>query len=134
MDKMSTNARFMQNALTSLNQRSPYTTNLGGLEPAFQQWVRQNNIPYDLNTPATAQDYDMRGFYQGLISGDPRAITGINAFDNQLHYGDTWKTPLHHSFSNESMYATPSAPQWQQDARGWMLVNNAGQILVDERK
>lgn len=99
-----------------------------GSEQFFRMWLAHNNIPFDPNGSAP-QDYDMRGFYQALQQGDPRAMTAINANDKQLHFPDTWKTPEHKTFSNESQWAPPDAPQWTpQDA-----LAQGGRVLVDER-
>ena len=86
-----------------------YNTQLNPLdEMAFRQWVQQNNVPFNPNVPYS--DYNMRAFYQRLQGDDPRATTAINPDDNMVHYPDTWKTPLHETFSSESLYARPSTP------------------------
>lgn len=90
-------------------------------ERAFLSWVRKNGIEV---TP----DYDMRGFYKGLMSGDERASSGISPADGRLHFSDAWKTPLHQSFSNESIYANDKAPHWD----GYRLVGPDGTVYFDE--
>jgi hypothetical protein len=108
------------------NQEPPYHTNLSPEKEAqFQQWVKENNVPFD---PSETADYDMRGFWKGLTSGDPRAQTSVSSFDNRLHFTDTWKTPYHRTFSNESIYATPDAPQWKDDR----LIDKYGNVIADE--
>jgi len=101
------------------------------LDPAAQQefglWVQQNKIPYD---PSPASDYDMAGFYQALKANDPRATTAINVNDHRLHFPDYWKTPYHQSFSNESRWALPTAPRWNESDQ---LVLPNGQVVFDER-
>lgn len=96
-------------------------------EKEFRKWVKDNKVPFD---PASKepQDYDMRGFYRGLMSGDPHAKTGINPNDKQLHFSDYWKTPYHKSFSNESKFATPDAPAWKGDK----LIGKDGAVILDE--
>lgn len=96
-----------------------------GMESDFMKWVKDNSVPL---TP----DYDMRGFYKAMRGGDPRAVTGVNQNDGMLHFTDTWKTPLHHSFSGESIYANPGTqgPRWNPIDQ---LVNAVGQVLFDER-
>lgn len=101
-------------------------------ELEFRSWVDKNKIPFD---PSPMADYDMRGFWQGLKNGDPRATTAINPHDNQIHFTDTWKTPYHKTFSNESIYAPPDAPRWMGDDKsGWKLVDKNGNIVYDESK
>jgi hypothetical protein len=94
---------------------------------AFDKWVADNKVPYD---PSDEADYDMPGFFLGLTSGDPAASTGVNANDGKLHFGDKWKTPYHKSFSNESMWATPAAPSWNEMDQ---LVLPDGTVTYDER-
>lgn len=93
-------------------------------ELAFRSWLQQNNVPFD--PEAKVSDYDMRGFYQGLQSGDPAAKSAINAYDKQLHYPDKWKTPYHESFSNESQWANDNAPRWGD---GDILSNSQGRVI-----
>jgi hypothetical protein len=108
----------------------PYQTFLPpAQEGQFRQWVGANNVPFDPNR--STQDYDMRGFWNALQSGDPRAASAINPNDQQLHYPDTWKTPMHQGFSNQSIYAKDVAPQWIDEAR---LASPGGRILLDETR
>ncbi len=95
----------------------------------FRQWLADKNVPF--NPDARNQDYDMRGYWQGLQQQNPRAMSGVNANDGLLHFSDNWKTPYHASFSNESKYATPSAPQWVNDSQ---LAAPNGRIVFDERR
>lgn len=105
-----------------------YQTKLGLLqEMGFQNWVKENNVPFD---PSPTADYDMRGFYQALQAGDPRAQTGQNANDGKLHYADYFKTPYHESFSGGSKFAAPGAPSWN---RSDQLVMPDGRVVLDER-
>ena len=111
------------NFLSGTAKPGPYTTPLTMLdELKFQNWAKQNKVPM-------TNDYDMRGYWKAMSSGDPRATQTRSAFDNTMHFPDIWKTPLHHSFSNESIYATPNAPGWVGDT----LRDKLGTILVDER-
>jgi hypothetical protein len=107
-----------------------FNTQLNPLdEMAYRQWVQQNQVP--TNPDATApQDYDMRGFYQGLQQGNPKAQSAINPNDSQMHFPDFWKTPLHQTFSNESQWAPANAPAWNEQDQ---LVSQGGRIVVDER-
>lgn len=107
-----------------------YNTPLHPLdEMAFRQWVTQNKVPFDPN--AGASDYDMRGFYRGMQQGDPRATSAIDPNDSRLHYPDFWKTPAHETFSNESQWANPAAPQWTGDDK---LVAPSGRVMFDDRQ
>ena len=81
-------------------------------EEEFQNWVQTHNIPFDPADPFP--DYDMRAYYQDLKSGDTNATPVIDPHDNQIHYPDTHKTPYHETFSNESKYAKPGAPSWNE--------------------
>ncbi len=106
-----------------------YSTDLGDKEPAFQDWVQQNKVPFD--PAAITPDYDMRGFYKALQEGDPKAKEAINPNDNQMHFPDYWKTPYHQSFSAESQWADPAkAPKWNEQDQ---LVTPEGKVVFDER-
>lgn len=103
-----------QSKLTKLNPQD---------EQNFQSWAKRNNAPI-------TADYDMRGFWDALRNKDPRAGTAINPNDKQLHFPDTWKTPLHKSFSGESIYAKPGGPTWNEQDQ---LLDPSGKVLFDER-
>ena len=105
-----------------------YQTVLNPLaELAFQQWVGQNKVPFD---PSPQADYDMRGYYNALSNGRVGG-SEMNANDGQLHYPDTYKTPYHESFSNESQYATKNAPGWNVFDQ---LQDRSGKVVYDEKK
>jgi hypothetical protein len=93
-------------------------------EMAFQQWAAQNKAPI---TP----DYDMRGFYRGVQQQNPRATSAINPNDQRMHYPDYWKMPTHQTFSQDSRWAQPIAPRWNELDQ---LVSPGGRILYDERR
>jgi len=101
------------------------------LDPAremqFREWVAKNGVPFDPNE-ANA-DYDMRGYWQDMLAGRAGG-TQVNANDGLPHYPDTYKTPYHQSFSNESRYALPNAPHWANDHQ---LVDSNGVVVFDER-
>jgi hypothetical protein len=87
----------------------PYITELDPKEEAqFQQWVKSNKIPFD---PSPSSDYDMRGYWKDIASKG-KSETAVNQYDNRIHFPDTYKTPYHESFSNESKYANENAPRW----------------------
>ncbi len=105
-----------------------------GTEQQFRQWVSHNKVPYDTAQPYWAEhnrDYDMRGFYKGLMEGDPHAVSGINPIDKKPHFTDYWKTPYHESFSRESRLATPDAPSWVMDRR---LLDKYSNVFFDVGK
>jgi hypothetical protein len=114
-----------------ISDPSNFRTSLSPDEEAgFQSWLKANRsvpaIREWRDTPRS--DYDMRGFFQALQAGDPRAITGVSPFDRQIHFTDTWKTPYHRTFSNESIYASPDAPHWVGDR----LIDKTGRVVADE--
>lgn len=105
-----------------------YQTKLSPPEEAqFRSWVKTNKVPFEDSPTA---DYDMRGFFKGLISKDPHAESGVNQNDGKLHFNDYYKTPYHESFSSESQWATKDAPSWNDKDQ---LVSPTGQIVFDER-
>ncbi len=104
----------------------PYLTQLPtAQEQQFQGWVQQNKIPFD---PSANSDYDMRGYYKDNVAGAGGAGTKVSAFDGLPHFPDTYKTPYHRSFSNESRYATADAPHWEGDR----LIDKSGRVIADE--
>lgn len=115
---------------------APYNTQLDPVsELAFRGWLAQNNVPFQPDAPVT--DYDMRGFYKGLMSGHHMAKQAVDPTDNRMHYSDFWKTPYHETFSGAggqfthgSQWARPVAPQW--NAQG-QLVSPGGRILFDDK-
>lgn len=113
-------------------QTGSYNTQLSPLsELAFRQWVSSNGVPFGPNSQGPS-DYDMRGYYQALINGNPMAVpTQVNPNDNQLHYTDYFKTPIHQTFSNESQYAGPNAPQWINDHQ--LADPMSGRVIFDEK-
>lgn len=103
--------------------QTPWITKLSpDEEQEFRTWVTQNKIPVDPNDPLS--DYDMRGFWKAMKSGDVIAMR-----DNMSgHFPDRWKTPLHKSFSNESIFSDKTAPHWE----GNKLVSPAGKTVFSE--
>lgn len=99
-------------------------------ESQFRDWARKNAPNFNPDQPV--QDYDMRGFWKGLMTGDPNARSGMNANDGRIHFNDHWKTPYHKSFSNESQWATPMAPAWNELDQLRMPMNGA--VVFDERR
>lgn len=97
-------------------------------EMAFRQWLAENRVPFD---PEAAQtDYDMRGFWRAQQQQNPMATSVVSPNDNRMHYPDYWKTPQHQSFSAESQFAGPEAPQWVSDS---MLAAPSGRVIKNER-
>jgi hypothetical protein len=103
-----------------------YRTELTPMEEQmFQAWVAKNNVP------TAGNDYDMRGFFRAMLSGDPRAASAIDPNDSRMHYPDTWKTPSHETFSRDSQWALPNSPAWNEQDQ---LVGPGGRIVFDDRK
>jgi hypothetical protein len=125
-DAMQSN--FDRNQIWTVPGAATFNTDLGEKEQEFQRWVTANKVPFDPNVNGP-QDYDMRGFWAALMAGDPRASSAIDPNDQRLHYPDYWKTPYHETFSNESQWATPNAPQWNDKDQ---LVAPDGTILFDD--
>lgn len=107
-----------------------YNTRLSPLDEfAYRQWVAQHNVPTNPDA-TTPQDYDMRGFYQGLQQQNPKASSAVDPNDGLMHYPDYWKTPIHQTFSNESQWAPANAPAWNDQDQ---LVSQGGRIVFDDR-
>lgn len=96
-------------------------------EQKFQEWVKNNDIPFD---PSPKADYDMRGFWKSLQTKDGHASTGIDPNDGKLHFTDYFKTPYHETFSRESKWATKDAPEWNNKDQ---LVDKNGKVIFDDR-
>ena len=106
-------------------KRGGYQTTLSpGNEQQFQGWLYKNKIPFDTKYPPdqSMQDYDMRGFWQSMVKGQAARDA------ETMHFPDTFKTPYHRTFSNQSRYATPDAPRWV----GRKLVDKDGNVIADE--
>jgi hypothetical protein len=87
--------------------------------------VKAKKVPWQ-DTPTA--DYDMRGYWKSLVAGDPNAKQKKSDFDGKMHFPDTYKTPYHKTFSNESKYATSDAPHWEEDR----LIDKDGGVVADE--
>lgn len=87
-------------------------------EKSFQKWVNKTGVP-------VTDDYDMRGFWK--YGGE----SGVNRNDGQLHFTDTYKTPLHESFSGESRYARKDIPTPKWNDKDQLVAPN-GKVLFDE--
>lgn len=115
----------------------PYNTPLAPQEERqFQKWVKDNNVNWDNNDLS----YDMRGYWKAMKAGDPEAKTTINDYDKSVHYPDRWKTPYEATFSNESQYAQPTAPQWvmtgkdQDGKEQWQYRLPNGHVIYDDKQ
>ncbi len=106
-----------------------YNTPLSQMDEfQFRDWVQKNRVPF--NPDAASSDYDMRGFFRAVLQGSPLAQSAINPNDNRMHFTDYFKTPEHPSFSNESQYAGPGAPQWINDSQ----LGQSGRVVYDEQR
>src|ERR1700744_1511414 len=98
-------------------------------EQQFRQWVSTKKVPFDPSDPTP--DYDMRGFWKALQTGDKRAQTAIDPNDGKMHFPDYWKTPYSATFSAESQWANPkTAPKWNDKDQ---LVTPSGTVVYDDR-
>ena len=97
-------------------------------EQRFRAWVKANRVPFNPDDPTA--DYDMRGFWQALQKGDPKARQAIDPNDNRMHFPDFWKTPYDYTFSAESKFANGDAPRWTNDDK---LVTPKGVVMFDDR-
>lgn len=123
-------AALLNPMLAGRQPGASFDTQLNPLEEmAYRQWVAQNGVPTNPDAKGQ-QDYDMRGFYQGLQQQNPRAQQALNQNDGRMHFPDFWKTPSHDSFSNESQWAPASAPAWNAQDQ---LVSPGGRIVMDEK-
>ncbi len=118
--KFNANSAPWQNSYAVQGWRNKLTKLSPVEEQQFSDWAAQTHAPI---TP----DYDMRGYWK---SGDYKAGTSLNANDGLPHYNDRWKTPLHNSFSGESVYSKPGGPTWNEQDQ---LVTSTGRVVFDER-
>jgi len=68
-------------------------------EQEFRQWARANGIA-DVDAPQSRYDY--RGYWKDVAS---RGRDHTKAYDDGLHFPDTYKQHGHPSFSIESKYS-----------------------------
>jgi hypothetical protein len=103
-----------------------YKTALGpDDESNFQDWVKKSKVPFD---PSPQSDYDMRGYYKAMVDNPSSVKQSKSDFDGTMHFPDTWKTPYHKTFSNESIYAPDDAPHWEDNR----LIDKTGKLVADE--
>lgn len=98
-------------------------------ETAFRSWLGQHK-EVEFNPDEKTPDYDMRGFWQALQSGDPRAKQGIDPNDGKVHEPDYWKTPYDLTFSRQSKFANENAPEWNDKDQ---LVLPNGSVVFDDK-
>lgn len=101
-----------------------YQTSLSSENEArFNSWLRYYKQRVgEFNPENTQEDYDMRGWW----------LTNKGSAPPEGHFEDTYKTPYHETFSNESKYALPTAPTWKQQGGNWYLIDGAGNVLKAE--
>lgn len=111
---------------SNYTQGKSFTTKLDpAREQQFQQWVKANKVPWKDDPKA---DYDMRGYFQDHVLGGKGQGTAVSKFDEKQHFPDTYKTPYHATFSDESKYAKSGAPHWEEDR----LIDRHGNVIADE--
>lgn len=89
--------------------KKSFNPNLAATDKNFINWYNtntpegQNNVPY-----SNKGDYD---YYSYFRNGDYKNYQGG-------HFPDTYKRPIHQTFSNESIYSTPENPGgfWQGES------------------
>lgn len=105
-----------------------------GTDQEYRSWVLANNVP-------ESNDYDMRGFFNGLTAMDPAAASSVNPNDGRMHFPDKWKLPNHQTFSTDSQYydarTMPGTPTWQGGAipgggESWSLRRPNGSVVAAE--
>jgi hypothetical protein len=103
--------------------RSSYRTQLTpDQERNFQIWFTQMKSDLGRDLDPDDPTYDMRGFWRAMQLGAPGPQLDPNS--GEIHFPDTFKTPLHPTMSAESIYAPQGAPTWDQ---GGVLRDVAGQ-------
>jgi hypothetical protein len=115
MTNVEPNPIYQRNAPFAKPSTTNYETVLpGALEQQFRAWVRKNNVPF--NPDDKTSDYDMRGYYMSQKLQFEGALGDVPAHLPGAHFPDTFKTPYHATFSDESQYATPNNPfHWRGD-------------------
>lgn len=101
-------------------------------ESLFQNWVKTNSIPFD---DSAKSNYDMRGYFKNEVLKGKDNVT-VSGYDKLRHFPDTYKTPYHETFSNESIYskgAYKTDRHWVgNDLIGFKLVDSKGNVIKDE--
>lgn len=74
-------------------------------EQQFLEWYKIVALKHhlDLNPDHPDHHYDYRGFWKNSSFQEKLSMLG----NQQMHFPDTYKTPMHPTFSNESIYSTP---------------------------
>ena len=98
-------------------------------EARFQEWAHKpENWDYVQGDMGPTPGYDIRGWFQAMEAGDPRAKKDPKTH----HFNDYWKTPYSgEGFGRESKYGTPDGPYWTgNDQVGWSSVTSDGRIVL----
>lgn len=89
----------------------PYVTKLSDTdEKAYRIWLSEVSNTVGREQHPDDPTYDMRGLFKKVLSGKTPLDLSQGA-----HFPDTYKTPYHPTFSNESRYAKEDAPRWNGD-------------------
>jgi hypothetical protein len=104
-------------------EQSGYRTWLNpSQEREFQAWFTQLRAELGRDLDANDPGYDMRGYWRATQLGAPGPRPDPSS-GGEIHFPDTFKTPQHPTMSNESIYAPPGAPHWNQSDQ---LVDSSG--------
>lgn len=110
-------------------QIKSYNPNLAKDDNNFQNWYNKNTVEGKNNIPYSDKgDYDYYSYYK---NGDYKNYEGG-------HFPDTFKRPIHETFSNQSIYSTPENPggTWNGDTyskNGKFIYKRGGKIRKRNR-
>ncbi len=113
--------KILQALIKSKSNKSAYRTQLTPSEEVEYQRYAKLNKAWRTNYPDS--DYDERGQWKAMKQGvDPGGNWTSSPLlqlsgDGTMHGSDVWKTPFHNTLSNESKYAPPGAPAWNDKSQ-----------------
>jgi len=90
---------------------SSYITRLSPKdERAYMRWFIEMASKLGRDLDPNDPGYDMRGLWRAMQLGHPGPAR--DPYSGDIHFPDTFKTPLHPTLSAESIYAPPGSPTW----------------------